>query len=127
LIQGDSIFVNGDGETIRDFCFIDSTVQGNLLAATTVNPAAVNQVFNIAVGDRTSLNDLYKLITKSLAQYCQMSDSKLSYRDFRAGDVRHSQADIIKVQTLLGYTPLMKMDAGVTAAIPWYVSKVAWQ
>jgi UDP-N-acetylglucosamine 4-epimerase len=96
-----------------------------LLAATTQNPAAVNQVYNIALGERTSLKDLYKLISDSLAQFSQLPASKLSYRDFREGDVRHSLADINKAQTLLGYAPTMKVGAGVKAAMPWYVSKVA--
>lgn len=125
LIQGDEVFINGDGETSRDFCFIDNAVQANLLAATTTNPAAVNQVYNVALGDRTSLNDLYKLIAASLADHCQLSGAKLSYRDFRAGDVRHSLADISKAQALLGYAPTMKVGAGVMAAMPWYMSKVA--
>lgn len=125
LLQGDEVFVNGDGETSRDFCYIDNAVQANLLAATTTNSAAMNQVYNVALGDRTSLNDLYKLITASLAQHCQLPASKLSYRDFRAGDVRHSLADISKAQTLLGYAPTIKVGAGITAAMPWYVSKVA--
>lgn len=125
LIKGDEVFINGDGETSRDFCFIDNAVQANLLAATTTNPAAVNQVYNVALGDRTSLNDLYRLIAASLANHCQLPGAKLSYRDFRAGDVRHSLADISKAQALLGYAPTMKVGAGVMAAMPWYMSKVA--
>lgn len=125
LLQGDEVFVNGDGETSRDFCYIDNAVQANLLAATTTNSEALNQVYNVALGDRTSLNDLYKLIAASLALHCQLPASKLSNRDFRAGDVRHSLADISKAQTLLGYAPTIKVGAGVTAALPWYVSKVA--
>jgi UDP-N-acetylglucosamine 4-epimerase len=125
LLQGEEVFVNGDGETSRDFCHIENAVQANLLAATTQNPAAVNQVYNIALGERTSLKDLYKLISDSLAQFSQLPASKLSYRDFREGDVRHSLADINKAQTLLGYAPTMKVGAGVKAAMPWYVSKVA--
>lgn len=125
LLQGKEVFVNGDGESSRDFCYIDNAVQANLLAATTINSEALNQVYNVALGDRTSLNDLYKLIAASLALHCQLPASKLSYRDFRAGDVRHSLADISKAQTLLGYAPTIKVGAGVTAAIPWYVSKVA--
>jgi UDP-N-acetylglucosamine 4-epimerase len=125
LIKGEEVFVNGDGETSRDFCHIENAVQANLLAATTENPAALNQVYNVALGDRTSLNDLYKLIASSLAQYCKLPNSKLSYRDFRAGDVRHSLADISKARSLLGYAPTMKVGAGVAAAMPWYVSKVA--
>ncbi len=125
MLQGKEVFVNGDGETSRDFCYIDNAVQANLLAATTTNSEALNQVYNVALGDRTSLNDLYKLITASLALHCRLPVSKLSYRDFRAGDVRHSLADISKAQTLLGYAPTIKVGAGVTAAMPWYVSKVA--
>lgn len=124
LLKGEEVFVNGDGETSRDFCHIDNAIQANLLAAVTSNSAAINQVYNIAVGERTSLNDLFKLITSSLAQHCQLQSSKLSYRDFRAGDVRHSLADISKAKTLLGYSPTMKVGAGVTEAIPWYVDKV---
>jgi UDP-N-acetylglucosamine 4-epimerase len=125
LLQGEEVFVNGDGETSRDFCHIENALQANLLAAITQNPAAVNQVYNIALGERTSLKDLYKLICDSLAQVSQLPASKLSYRDFRAGDVRHSLADISKAQTLLGYAPTMKVEAGVKVAMPWYVSKVA--
>ena len=125
LLQGEEVFVNGDGETSRDFCYIENAVQANLLAATTTNSEALNQVYNVALGDRTSLNDLYKLITASLALHCQLPASILSYRDFRAGDVRHSLADISKAQTLLGYAPTIKVGAGVKAAMPWYVSKVA--
>jgi UDP-N-acetylglucosamine 4-epimerase len=125
LLQGNEVFVNGDGETSRDFCCIDNAVQANLLAATTTNSEALNRVYNVALGERTSLNDLYKLIAASLALLCRLPASKLSYRDFRAGDVRHSLADISKAQILLGYAPTMKVGAGVTAAMPWYVSKVA--
>ncbi len=85
LLQGDEVFVNGDGETSPDFCYIDNAVQANLLAATTSNSEALNQVYNVALGDWTSLNDLYKLIDASLAPHCQLPASKLSYRDFRAG------------------------------------------
>lgn len=125
LIQGDEVFVNGDGETSRDFCFIDNAVQANLLAATTTNSAAVNQVYNVALGDQTTLNELYKLITMTLTNHCQLEPQKLSYRDFRAGDVRHSLADISKAQTLLGYAPEVKIGLGISSAMPWYVSKLA--
>ena len=125
LIKGEEVFVNGDGESSRDFCYIDNAVQANLLAAITANSDALNQIYNVALGDRTSLNDLYQLIVASLTQICQFPQAKLSYRDFRTGDVRHSLADISKAQTLFGYAPTMKVGAGITAAMPWYVSKVA--
>ena len=125
LIQGDGVFVNGDGETSRDFCFIDNAVQANLLAATTGNSAAANQVYNVALGEQTTLNELYKLITTTLAKHCQLVSQKLSYCDFRAGDVRHSLADISKAQTLLGYAPEIKIGLGIGSAMPWYVSRVA--
>jgi len=123
LLQGDDVFINGDGETSRDFCYIDNAVQANLLAATTQNPAAVNQVYNVALGERTSLKELYQLIATSLSAKCTLQASNLIHRDFRAGDVRHSLADISKAQTLLGYAPAVKVGAGITAAMPWYISQ----
>jgi UDP-N-acetylglucosamine 4-epimerase len=124
LLHGDDVFINGDGETSRDFCFIDNTVQVNLLAATTQNPAAVNQVYNVAVGERTSLKELYQFITASLSAQCPLQASNLIHRDFRAGDVRHSLASISKAQTLLGYAPTVKVKDGITAAMPWYIYQV---
>lgn len=123
LIQGDDVFINGDGETSRDFCYVDNAVQANLLAAAAQNPEAVNQIYNVAVGERTSLNELYKLIAASLTLHCQLPAANLNYRDFRAGDVRHSLASISKAQALLGYAPTVKIDAGITAAMPWYIGK----
>jgi UDP-N-acetylglucosamine/UDP-N-acetylgalactosamine 4-epimerase len=125
LLQGDDVFINGDGETSRDFCFIDNAVQANLLAATIQNPEAVNQVYNVAVGERTSLNELYQLIATSLAKQCSLQPSNLIHRDFRAGDVRHSLADISKSRTLLGYAPTVKVSVGVTVAMPWYIRGTA--
>jgi UDP-N-acetylglucosamine 4-epimerase len=125
LLHGDDVFINGDGETSRDFCFIENTVQVNLLAATTQNPAALNQVYNVAVGERTSLKELYQLIVASLSAQFPLQASKLIHRDFRAGDVRHSIANISKAQTLLGYAPTVKVGAGITAAMPWYISQVS--
>jgi UDP-N-acetylglucosamine/UDP-N-acetylgalactosamine 4-epimerase len=123
-IQGEDVFINGDGGTSRDFCYIDNAVQANLLAATTKNPEAVNQVYNVALGERTSLNELYKLIAKSLAEHFDLPSVNHIHRDFRAGDVRHSLADINKAKKLLGYTPVIKIGAGIRAAMPWYVRKV---
>jgi UDP-N-acetylglucosamine/UDP-N-acetylgalactosamine 4-epimerase len=125
LLQGDNVFINGDGETSRDFCFIDNAVQANLLAATTQNPEAVNQIYNVAVGERTSLKELYQLIASSLAPQCKLSPSNPIYRDFRSGDVRHSLADISKAQNLLGYIPTVNVSVGITITMPWYITGVA--
>jgi UDP-N-acetylglucosamine 4-epimerase len=122
FIQGDDVFINGDGETSRDFCYVDNAVQANLLAATAKNLDA-GQIYNVAVGQRTSLNELYKLIAANFTLHCQLPASKLIYRDFRAGDVRHSLASISKAQALLGYAPTVKIDAGITAAMPWYIGE----
>jgi UDP-N-acetylglucosamine/UDP-N-acetylgalactosamine 4-epimerase len=122
LIQGQPVHINGDGQTSRDFCFIANVVQANLLAATTVNPEALNQVYNVAVGDRTTLNELYaQLQCKLLPHYPQLQDAKPVYRDFRAGDVRHSLADIGKAQRLLGYVPTQRIAEGLALAMPWYI------
>lgn len=122
MIKNEPVYVNGDGETSRDFCYIDNTVQANLLAATTTNPEAVNQVYNVAVGERTSLNQLFEGIRQSLAgRFSHLQDFKPSYRDFRAGDVRHSLADISKARHLLGYEPTHRINEGLHHAMEWYV------
>lgn len=121
LLKGDDVFINGDGETSRDFCYIDNAVQVNLLAATVTNEAVTNQVYNVAVGERTTLNQLYKLIKRDLATHCKLPDSNLIYRDFRAGDVRHSLADISKAKELLGYQPSLHIGEGLKKTMGWYV------
>ena len=121
MITNEDLFINGDGETSRDFCFIENTVQANLLAATTQDEAARNQVYNIAVGGRTTLNQLFGYIRDSLGNNGVAYSKDAIYRDFRAGDVRHSQADISKAQTLLGYDPQCTIEQGIHKAMPWYV------
>ncbi len=123
MINNEDVFINGDGETSRDFCYIENTVQANLLAATSRHPDAANQVYNVAVGDRTTLNQLYESIRSLLvARYPHLKDAKPVYRDFRAGDVRHSLADISKARELLGYEPTYRIDEGLAEAMDWYVS-----
>jgi UDP-N-acetylglucosamine 4-epimerase len=122
MIKGDDVFINGDGETSRDFCFIENTVQANLLAATTDNPEARNQVYNVAVSGRTTLNTLFNELKSALAANGVVYDKAPVYRDFRAGDVRHSQADISKIERLLGYAPGYDIKAGIAKAMPWYIS-----
>lgn len=121
MIQGEDVFINGDGETSRDFCFIENTVQANLLAATTQNSEAKNQVYNVAVGGRTTLNQLFEAIQSALRTNEISHTISPVYRDFRAGDVRHSQADVTKIKTLLGYKPEFVIKEGITKAMPWYV------
>ena len=123
LLQGEPVFINGDGETSRDFCYVANAVQANLLAATTASPDAKNQVYNVAVGDRTTLNNLFALLRDNLVAHGVSADVKPVYRDFRAGDVRHSLADIGKAQRLLGYAPSHRLAAGVVQAMPWYIAQ----
>jgi UDP-N-acetylglucosamine 4-epimerase len=121
MIKNEPIYINGDGETSRDFCFVKNTVQANLLAATADNAEAVNQVYNVAVGDRTTLNELYAQIKANLLQNSpHLTDASPIYCDFRAGDVRHSLADISKAQRLLGYAPTQRISQGLDIAMPWY-------
>ncbi len=120
MIQGDEIFINGDGETSRDFCFVENAVQANLLAAV-ASDEGKNQVYNVALGDRTTLNELFMMLKESLLENGVEYKNDPSYRDFRSGDVRHSQADISKASKLLGYEPTYRIFGGVTKAMPWYV------
>lgn len=121
MIKGEDLFINGDGSTSRDFCFIDNTVQANLLAATATDEAARNQIYNVAVSGRTDLNQLFAALQQSLASNGVNYNKAPVYRDFRAGDVLHSQADIGKAQRLLGYAPQFDIEAGIEQAMPWYV------
>lgn len=121
MIQGEDVFINGDGDTSRDFNFIENAVQANILAATTTNPEARNQVYNVAVGGRTTLNTLFDALKDNLAVNGVDYSKTPVYRDFRAGDVRHSQADIAKIQMLLGYDPQFDIIQGIEKAMPWYV------
>ncbi|WP_313089515.1 NAD-dependent epimerase/dehydratase family protein [Pseudomonas sp.] len=121
MINNEEVFVNGDGETSRDFCFVENAVQANILAAC-ASPEAKNNVYNIAVGDRTTLNQVFACIKYALSCLDVKSTSEMVYRDFRAGDVRHSQANIDKAKDLLGYAPLFNVGEGMLKASDWYVS-----
>jgi len=120
MINNEELFINGDGETSRDFCFIENTVQMNILAATAPDEAK-DEVYNVAVGDRTTLNDLFGAIKNALVKNDVDVSIEPSYRDFRAGDVRHSQADISKAKNALGYSPEYKISQGIDQVMPWYV------
>ncbi len=122
LIRNEPVYINGDGETSRDFCYVENIIQINLLAATSVNPDAANQVYNVAVGDRTTLNQLYENLRVNLAgHFSHLADAKPAYRDFRAGDVRHSLADITKARERLGYAPQYRVGEGLKEAMEWYI------
>ncbi|WP_425394467.1 SDR family oxidoreductase [Candidatus Accumulibacter aalborgensis] len=126
MLLGENVLINGDGETSRDFCFVDNAVQANLLAATTDDPAAVNQVYNVAVDGRTSLNRLFHMLRDALSAFQpEVRLRQPVYGDFRPGDVRHSQADVAKAGRLLGYVPSHRLSEGIAAAMPWYVSRFA--
>lgn len=122
LLSGVPVYINGDGETSRDFCYIDNCVQANILAATTKNPLAVGQVYNIAFGERTSLNELFGLIKELVTEVMlKAKDVAPVYHEFRLGDVRHSLADIGKAARLIGYQPDFPVRQGLTQAAKWYL------
>jgi UDP-N-acetylglucosamine/UDP-N-acetylgalactosamine 4-epimerase len=123
MIKGEDIFINGDGETSRDFCFIENAVQINILAATAHDDAR-DEVYNVALGDRTSLNKLHASIEDALNRLGLNIESTPIYRDFREGDVRHSQANINKAQQKLGYTPEFRIQEGIYKSMSWYKKNI---
>ncbi len=125
LIRGNALYINGDGETSRDFCYIDNTVQANLLSCLAEKKGAVNQVYNVAFGQRTTLNELFAMVRDRVAQkYPEAAAAEPVYRDFRPGDVRHSLADISKANELLGYTPEFSVAQGLDQAAQWYIENL---
>jgi UDP-N-acetylglucosamine/UDP-N-acetylgalactosamine 4-epimerase len=115
VLGGNAPTINGDGETTRDFTFVENVVQINLLAALTENPEAINQVYNVAVGDRTSLNQMYHILREAVD-----SDLQPIYGPFRQGDIRDSLADISKAQNLLGYNPQIRIKQGLEITLSWF-------
>lgn len=125
ILSGEDVFINGDGETSRDFCFIDNCVQANILAACTETPEAQNKVYNVAIGQRTTLNELFSLIREEVARHRPASASvKAVHRDFRAGDVRHSLADIGLARRLLGFEPEYDVREGLRRSGDWYAANL---
>lgn len=124
MLKGEPVSINGDGETSRDFCFVENAVQANLLAAV-ARPEALGEVFNVAVGQRTTLNALLKTIRTALESHGVEIRGEPLYRPFRAGDVRHSLADINKARRLLGYEPEYEVGEGIELAMPWYLDYFA--
>jgi UDP-N-acetylglucosamine 4-epimerase len=122
LIRGQACQINGDGETSRDFCYVDNVLQANLLAAT-ADASATAEVYNVAVGERTSLNDLFHAIRDELlGRYPDLAEVKPEYGPFRVGDVRHSLASISKIRERLGYHPTHTLRQGLHEAINWYTT-----
>ena len=125
VLNNEDVYINGDGETSRDYCYIDNAVQSNILAAMTENNEAVDQVYNVALNDRTSLNELHRMIEDKILQRVHGLEKKEPiYRDFRPGDVRHSQASVDKANNLLEYRPKYKISEGLDEAIDWYINSV---
>src|SRR5947207_2142064 len=126
MIRNEPVFINGDGKTTRDFCYVDDAVQANLLAATVDDPSARNQVYNIAVNASTSLNELFEMIRSLLEpRYPRLRELRPLHREFRAGDVRVSRADITEAERLLAYRPAWRIAQGVAQTVDWYAAKLS--
>ena len=117
ILTDQEIYINGDGETSRDFCYIDNAVQANLLAALSQNSLAINQVFNVAVGQENSLKRLFELLCATFEEHSFVYNKKPVFQGFRAGDVRHSLADITKGKSLLDYSPTFTLSRGINFLI----------
>ena len=125
ILNGEDLFINGDGETSRDFTYIQNVIQANILAGTTTNSKAFGEAFNTAIGGRETLNNLYDAISKGIKEHFPTLEIKNPiYRDFRAGDIRHSNANIDKMQTLLGYEPTHTLESGLQESIAWYIDDI---
>lgn len=122
MLRGDEVIINGDGETSRDFCFIANAVQANIRAALAPDDVQ-GEVFNVAVGERTSLNELFTLIRDGLRHHQVHYDREPVHGDFQPGDIRHSLADIGKIERLLDYQPTHRIGQGIEAALPWYIAR----
>ena len=123
MLKGEDVYINGDGETSRDFCYIDNVVQMNILSATALDDAK-NEVYNVALGHRTTLNQLFDIIKKELNANGAKIYAVPNYRDFRLGDVRHSQANISKAKSKLGFNPEFRVDDGLRNAMSWYINRL---
>ena len=125
ILENKEVLIYGDGETSRDFCYIDNVIQANILAALTTEENSLNQIYNIALNDQTSLLDLYKLISGAISEI----DPSINipdpiYKDFRAGDVAHSKADITKAKELLKYDPTHRVKEGIKETVTWYMKNL---
>ena len=124
MIDNSSVQINGDGSTSRDFCYIENVVQANLLAAIAQRQPN-SEVFNVAVGKRTSLNELFEILKAALINEKIIYTKDPIYKDFRDGDVLHSQASIQKIKSALGYDPQFNLSQGIEQSMPWYVEDLS--
>jgi len=122
MLKGEPVYINGDGETSRDFTYIDNAVQANLLAAT-AEGEALNRVYNVACGERTTLNELFDMLAKAVEEQKGWAVPRARYREFRAGDVRHSLADVSEADSRLGYLPVLDVAVGITIVVPWFINQ----
>ena len=128
MLKGEQVYINGKGDTSRDFCFVDNAVEANILAALANNPEASGQIYNVALNDQTSLVDLHTAICNALGD--RLPDLQLKepgFRDYRAGDVMHSRANVDKARALLGYEPLYRIKEGLDLAMDWYINDLTRQ
>ncbi len=128
MLKGEQVYINGKGDTSRDFCFVDNAVEANILAALADNPEASGQVYNVALNDQTSLVDLHTAIRNALGD--RLPDLQMQqpeFRDYRAGDVMHSRANVDKARALLGYEPLYRIKEGLDLAMDWYINDLTRQ
>lgn len=125
ILNGEDVYINGDGETSRDFTYIDNVVQANIMAATTTNTDAFAKAYNTAAGGRETLNNLYNAISSGLKEKLPTLEVKKAiYRDFRAGDIRHSNANISSAKELLGYEPTHTLEEGLKESLSWYINDI---
>lgn len=121
LRKQEPVFINGDGSTTRDFCYVANVVQANILAATAEHPDLQCEAFNVGLGGRTTLTELFDALRDAVARRApELAGLTPTYRDFRAGDIQHSMADISKAQRLLGYEPTHSVADGLSEALEWY-------
>ena len=125
ILNGEDVYINGDGETSRDFTYIDNVVQANIMAGMTTNSEAFAKAYNTAAGGRETLNNLYNAIANGLEEKLpELNIKKVIYRDFRAGDIRHSNANINQAKELLGYEPTHSLEQGLKESLSWYINDI---
>jgi UDP-N-acetylglucosamine 4-epimerase len=121
MMANKEIYINGDGETSRDFCFIANAVQANILATLSKNPGVINEVFNVAFGEKNSLNELFKILKLAFKNNLIIYSKPPLYLEFRVGDIKHSLADIGKAKSIINYRPLQNLELGIIITVKKYL------